>query len=104
MYPERGTVLIDAGSRALGKDTLERPDASPWAAIVGHPQLSLRAISQEVGILSGPEDALSQLRIGQQLQLLPNHSCLTATNFNEYYVVDESLRVLGALTPVPRGF
>ncbi len=53
VYPERGSALIDVGSRALGKDALEKPSASPWGVVAGRPDLALVSISQEVGILRG---------------------------------------------------
>lgn len=108
VYPERGTALIDAGSRCLGKDTLEKPTHSTWAEILGYPELQLNSISQEVGIISGPGASL--LQIGQQLKLLPNHSCLTATNFSTYHVVDSfnninhAMCLLGTISPCERGF
>lgn len=106
VYPERGTALIDAGSRALGKDMLEKPTHSTWAEILDHPLMQLNTITQEVGIITGP--GATQLRIGQQLLLLPNHSCLTATNFGKYHVVDRfesgSRRLLGSIPACERGF
>lgn len=125
VYPERGTALIDAGSRALGKDELEHPPHSKWATIVGHPKLRLQSISQgsfyiyflrvfvaaalliyinsvEVGIVSG--EGASLLTVGMQLRLLPNHSCLTATNFDSYHVIGADGTVEGVINACPRGF
>ena len=101
VYPERGTALIDVGSRALGKDTLERPSASPWGAVRGRPDLALVSISQEVGIVRG--EGAARLAVGQQLRIVPNHSCLAATNFSEYHVVDGDT-VVGTITPLDRSF
>lgn len=100
VYPERGSALCDAGSRALGKDTLEQPSSSPWGIVLQQPLLHLVSISQEVerrkrnvllfmllllhtqvGILKGP--GVAALVVGQQLRIVPNHSCLTATNFSQ---------------------
>jgi D-serine deaminase-like pyridoxal phosphate-dependent protein len=101
VYPERDSALIDVGSRALGKDALEKPSASPWGIVAGWPDLALVSISQEVGILRGT--GVATLTVGQQLRVLPNHSCLAATNFSEYHVVQGDT-IVGIIRPLERSF
>ncbi len=101
VYPERGSALIDVGSRALGKDTLELPSASPWGVVRGRPDLQLASISQEVGIVRG--EGAATLAVGQQLQIVPNHSCLAITNFSLYHIVEDGV-VIGTIAPLERGF
>jgi D-serine deaminase-like pyridoxal phosphate-dependent protein len=119
VYPERGSALCDAGSRALGKDALELPSNSPWGIVVGaenvrrkgwlfcsfcvrfFAKVDLVSISQEVGILKGA--GVASLKVGHTLRIVPNHSCLTATNFEQYHVVSNEL-VVDVYTPAPRGF
>ena len=102
VYPERGSALIDAGSRALGKDTLENPTDSPWGVLKNLEMLKLTSISQEVGILKG--DGVEMLKVGQQVRVVPNHSCITATNFDEYYLVKGDDTIFKKLVPLARGW
>jgi D-serine deaminase-like pyridoxal phosphate-dependent protein len=101
VYPERESALIDVGSRALGKDALEKPSASPWGIVAGRADVALVRISQEVGILRG--SGVATLTVGQQLRILPNHSCLAATNFSEYHVIQGD-SVVGTIRPLDRSF
>lgn len=81
--------IIDAGALALSKDP-----GLDWAAPAGFgevfsdyatgalsPDLRLVSLSQEHGIVSAP------LPVGTKMRILPNHSCLTAAQFDEYHVV-----------------
>lgn len=95
-YPEQNKLLIDAGSIALSKD-VGAPDLQPelgygalFEASTGRhlPHLRLFSLSQEHGQISGcgPADFAS-LPIGARLRIVPNHACLTAAQYKEYYVV-----------------
>ena len=56
-----------------------------------YPDLIMTAANQEHGILSvrpGSDAALTDLPIGSQVRILPNHACATAAQFGEYHVLD----------------
>jgi len=89
-YQDRNTILLDAGALALSKDT------SPQGGkceITGFPELECFSMSQEVTqVRPKNRDAAcpySKLPIGSTVSLLPNHSCLSAACFAEYYVIDD---------------
>lgn len=68
--PNRGVVLTTGDNRAL------------------HPSLRVVSVSQEHGIIRGPKPGdVSSLQPGDRLMILPNHSCLTAPLFDNYYIV-----------------
>lgn len=51
--------------------------------------IHVKALSQEHGkvVISDPESVKDRFRIGDKLRILEHHSCLTAANFDFYYVV-----------------
>ncbi|MBK5260467.1 MAG: hypothetical protein JJE51_12820 [Thermoanaerobaculia bacterium] len=95
-YPERETMIVDAGALALSKDIGPvhiRPDCGFGVVC----DLSLKplamklvSLSQEHGIVHGP-----CVPVGTRLLIVPNHSCLTAAMFDRYVVI-EGKRVVGS--------
>lgn len=87
--PGAGHSVLDAGALTLSQDRGPDGPAGPtmgevfrdYAAGRLEPDLRLRSLSQEHGILTAP------LPIGNRVRILPNHSCLTAACFDEYAVV-----------------
>jgi D-serine deaminase-like pyridoxal phosphate-dependent protein len=82
--------VIDAGALALSKDTgpADRPVASmgeifdDYAAGTLLPETRVVSLSQEHGIVS------RQLPVGSKVRILPNHSCLTVAQFDQFHVVE----------------
>ena len=79
-------AVVDAGALAMSRDP--GPDEAgfgrafaDYAAGRLDDDLRLVSLSQEHGIVSG------RPRVGDRLRLLPNHSCLTVAQFDEYHVV-----------------
>eukprot|EP01097_Dermamoeba_algensis_P007053 TRINITY_DN440_c0_g3_i1.p1 TRINITY_DN440_c0_g3~~TRINITY_DN440_c0_g3_i1.p1 ORF type:complete len:463 (+),score=91.75 TRINITY_DN440_c0_g3_i1:39-1391(+) len=93
VYPDRKKLLIDAGALALSKD-LARAPLIGFGHVVGYPYLVIEKITQEVGVVTtypGVDSELineQEFPIGSFLKIIPNHSCLTAACFPEYYVVE----------------
>jgi D-serine deaminase-like pyridoxal phosphate-dependent protein len=69
-----GQAVIDAGSKALGREPL-RGEGSGFGALRDHPGVTVRAMSEEHGILdlggSGWRPA-----VGDVVQVVPNHVCI----------------------------
>lgn len=95
--PGSDHAVIDAGALALSKD-LGPSEASRGrglgpviAASSGalEERVWVRSVSQEHGVLGGASvaDVEGRFRVGERVRVLPNHSCLTAAMFDEYYVV-----------------
>ena len=87
--PGTNHSVIDAGALALSKDTGSElaPRASMGEIFSDLASHSLRldarvvSVSQEHGVVSG------SLPIGSRVRIVPNHSCLTVAQFDEYVVV-----------------
>lgn len=100
-YPERDSMIVDAGALALSKDTgPEHIDAQFGYGIVCDMALrplpfKLISLSQEHGKLAGPH----VLPVGTRLRIVPNHSCLTAALYDVYQVL-EGDEVVGQWRPV----
>lgn len=102
-YPGRGEdgtdeAMCDAGAIAMSKDVGPRPG---YGDVVGKPW-RLGRISQEHGILTQivPPSAglLTQpgadpsLKLGEMIQIVGQHACLTLAAYPWYYVVDSDLK------------
>ncbi|XP_052772527.1 D-threo-3-hydroxyaspartate dehydratase-like isoform X2 [Mya arenaria] len=89
--PEVGTLVVDCGWNCISQDGCERPkDTLPlgYTPIVDHPELRMRAMTQEIGKIEGNGEAIdySKFPLGTRLYLYPHHSCATAGLQPKYYV------------------
>jgi len=100
-YPERGTLIVDAGALALSKDlspeTLDPQAGYGLVCDLDRNPLPMRliALSQEHGKIA----TQTTLPVGTRLRILPNHSCLTAAMYDRYHVVDGG-RIVDEWKPV----
>ena len=88
--PGAGHFIVDAGALALSKDT-GPAHVGPQAmgAVRGAPDLVVATLSQEHGLIRGESPAAldGRFAVGTQLEIVPNHSCLTVAHFDQYHVV-----------------
>lgn len=101
IYPDRRMILIDAGALALSKDTgpTHLPDfKGGYGFVRGFPDLKIVRLSQEHGMVA-IEEGFERFHIGQILEIVPNHSCLTAAMFPEYVTL-EGGTITGSIKPV----
>ena len=107
VYPQRATILIDAGALALSKDLgATHVSNNNGFGIVCDDNLhllkglSLVSLSQEHGkILIAPDFDGMLPSVGNRLRILPNHSCLVTALHQQLYVIDHQ-RVVGQWRPV----
>jgi D-serine deaminase-like pyridoxal phosphate-dependent protein len=69
-----GQAVVDAGSKALAKE--EPPRGEGYAAVAQRPEVLLRSLSEEHGLL----DLRStdwRPRVGERVRLVPNHVCVS---------------------------
>lgn len=85
----RGHLVVDAGALALSKDTGPAHIHVPasFGAVRGYPSLSIASLSQEHGVIRGPADVLSRFKVGDRMEIVPNHSCLTVAHYDHYHVM-----------------
>ena len=89
--PGAAHFVTNAGALALSKDTgPAHTDAAPaMGAVRGHPELVVASLSQEHGVVRAPSPAALEGRfaVGDTVEIVPNHSCLTVAHFDQYHVV-----------------
>jgi D-serine deaminase-like pyridoxal phosphate-dependent protein len=93
--PGADHFVVDAGALALSKDAgpshVETPPA--FGGVIGHPALVVASLSQEHGIVRGPAEALAgRFPVGERIEIMPNHSCLTVAHFDHYIVMRDGRR------------
>lgn len=100
-YPERNEFMVDAGALALSKEqSVQAPHG--FGSIVGYPDLVIRKISQEEGIVCSADPSkpipFDELPIGSAIKVLPVHSCLTAACFSTHHIASDD-RVIDKWQP-----
>ncbi len=101
IYPERRLILIDAGALALSKDlgpTHKIEFTGGFGLIREYPDLKIVRLSQEHGMVS-VEDGFDRFHIGQILEIVPNHSCLTAALYPNFVTAEQGA-ITGSIIPV----
>ena len=100
---ERRTLLVDAGALALSKDLGVKDELTQqfgYGAVKGHSNVLVKSLTQEMGVVQCPDDTLfDQFKLGDKIEIYPNHSCLTAAMFSEYHIVDAGDKVIGQWHP-----
>jgi D-serine deaminase-like pyridoxal phosphate-dependent protein len=71
--PTQSRAVIDAGSKTLSSDLSVQDEG--WGVVCERPELSIRTITEEHGIVDVPAGA--ELPIGTRLRVIPNHGCGT---------------------------
>src|SRR6266478_5927512 len=88
--PGAAHFIVDAGALELSKDP-GPAHVAPQAmgAVRGAPELTVATLSQEHGLIraESPGALDGRFAVGRQLEIIPNHSCLTVPLFDEYHVV-----------------
>src|SRR5256885_438312 len=90
--PGAAHFVVDAGALALSKDTgPAHLDAPVTMGIVkGHPELTVATLSQEHGVIRGTAAAVKNgFAVGERVEIIPNHACLTVAHFDLYQVVQD---------------
>jgi len=73
--PSNDRAILDAGSKTLTSDLVGPPSPrTGYGYVKSHPEITIARLTEEHGILSLP-DARSTLKIGQQVEIIPNHVC-----------------------------
>src|SRR2546425_11825526 len=88
--PGASHFIVDAGALALSKDAGPTHVGPPaMGAVKDHPELSVATLSQEHGLIRAESRATldGRFRVGERLEIVPNHSCLTVAQFDVYQVV-----------------
>jgi len=93
IYPEREEIVIYGGGVHLSKDSIEYQQQKIFGWLrpkdlgvqEGFPLISL---SQEHGIIKISQDFLSKVKIGDFVEIIPIHSCMTADLNASYHTAE----------------
>jgi D-serine deaminase-like pyridoxal phosphate-dependent protein len=69
-----GQAVIDAGSKALGREPLEDREQG-FGALLNRPEVIVQRMSEEHGILDLRHTDWRP-RVGEQVRVVPNHACI----------------------------
>src|ERR1700694_1987460 len=90
--PGASHFVVDAGALSLSKDLgPAHLGLEPvYGDVKGHPELTVASVSQEHGMIraAAPAAIEGKFKVGQRIEIIPNHSCLTMAHFDEYAVVE----------------
>lgn len=82
----QGQAVIDAGSKALGREPLRGANGEGFGALLDRPEVVVARMSEEHGILD-----LSRTdwrpQVGDQVRIVPNHVCIVTHLFDSVYGV-----------------
>ena len=83
--PQEGLFIVDAGAKCLGLDQGAHGNDSirGYGIVKGHPELEIFSLSEEVGKIH--VHGLTDLKVGDKILIIPNHSCSTA-NLTSYFI------------------
>lgn len=76
-----GQAVVDAGVKAVGREPMRGAEAVGYACVAGRPEVPLIRLSEEHGVLdlTGTD---WRPRLGDQVDLIPNHACVAVHNFD----------------------
>lgn len=81
--PLPGRATIDSGTKTLSSDRAHHSDG--FGYVVGRPDIRILALNEEHGMLSFDQNA--PLRIGERIEVIPNHSCVLSNLSGILYAV-----------------
>lgn len=101
-YPERNELVVYGGAVHFSKDyILNQNNNKNYGQIIGVNGLTnkvyencfINALSQEHGIISANKEILNNISIGDTLNIIPIHSCLTA-DLMPYYIINKDVKLI----------
>lgn len=79
--PAPGRYILDSGTKALSSDHYA---TVTYGALKDYPEAVITRASEEHGIIEGAD---LPLRIGDKVEIIPNHACATCNMHDELYIV-----------------
>lgn len=90
--PTADRAVIDAGSKALGLETVDLGSGCLFGALRDRPSVGVHAVYEEHGILTGTSgDQLPD--VGDQVDIIPAHCCYTVNLHDELWIESDGLLV-----------
>jgi D-serine deaminase-like pyridoxal phosphate-dependent protein len=76
-----GQAVVDAGTKALGREPLRVGAAAGFGELVDHPEVVVKGMSEEHGLLDLSATTWRP-NVGDQVRIIPNHVCIV-THLND---------------------
>ncbi len=98
-----GHAVIDAGSKALGREPMAGGDADGFGQLLGRPDVRVVRMSEEHGVL---DLGVTKWRpaIGERVRVIPNHVCVAVSLFDlTYGVRDDEVEISWRIDARGRG-
>jgi D-serine deaminase-like pyridoxal phosphate-dependent protein len=76
-----GQAVIDAGTKALGREPLRVGTGEGFGELLDHPEVTVKGMSEEHGILDLSKTDWRP-KVGDQVRVIPNHVCIV-THLND---------------------
>lgn len=93
-----GRAIIDAGSKTLSSDRHHAGDGRGFGMVKTDPHAELEQLSEEHGHLNIKRSS-HQYRVGERLEIIPNHVCSTVNMHNQIYgVIGERVETVWEVT------
>jgi D-serine deaminase-like pyridoxal phosphate-dependent protein len=70
-----GQAVVDAGSKALGREPMRADGADGFGVVRGHPDVVVKSMSEEHGILDLSSSSWRPA-VGELVRIIPNHVCI----------------------------
>jgi D-serine deaminase-like pyridoxal phosphate-dependent protein len=68
-------AVIDAGTKALGREPMRGADADGFGCVLEHPDVIVKAMSEEHGMLDLSQSSWRP-QVGERVRIVPNHVCI----------------------------
>lgn len=81
-HPAPGRYILDSGTKALSSDHYA---TLTYGQLKEYPQAVITRASEEHGIIEGVD---LPLRVGDKVEVIPNHACATCNMHDELYAVE----------------
>jgi D-serine deaminase-like pyridoxal phosphate-dependent protein len=96
-----GQAVVDAGTKALGREPLRGDDGTGFGALLEHPAVTVSRMSEEHGILDLGDSAWRPT-VGEVIRIVPNHVCIV-THLNDVIYGVEGEQVVTNWSVAARG-
>lgn len=70
-----GQAVVDAGSKALGREPIRSDGADGFGCVLGRPEVVVKSMSEEHGILDLSNTSWRPT-VGEPVRIIPNHVCI----------------------------
>lgn len=83
-----GRAVIDAGTKALGREPLRGSEGTGFGVLLEHPEVTVASMSEEHGILE-LGGTTWRPQVGERVRVVPNHVCIVVHLFDEVIGIRE---------------